>query len=486
MHAMQVHAVRSSAITIGAVAFALAACSGADDPQAAPAATAAAATTTSPGTTLPAIAGTPLVVDTDLAADDIVALSYLTSHPKVDLLALSVSGTGEIRCPRGADVARGLLAAMDLGDVPVACGRSAPLAGDHEFPEAWRDSADNAYGLLLEMITPPADQPDAVTLLADVIDGAAAPVTLLTLGPLTNVAELLRNRSDLAPKISDVVVMGGAVDVAGNVWPDGAQEPLAAEWNLYVDPAAAASVLASGAPVTLVSLDATNSVPVTEDVIARLVANDTTPATERVRQLFELYPPEYLWDPLAAIVAVEPSLMSVHAVELEVVTSGPDAGRTVASSAGTRVEVADPPDASGVLEHLLRILAGVSEGDELTAPTTLPLAGSFTVGFEPGSCRYDGPEQVAAGRYVVDLAPGSTPFWVGVAHLTDGSTVDDALAWIAEHPDQEPPMVEELVTVGEGMLEPPADVVLREGNAAVVCFTATNEVIVGASLAVTS
>ena len=71
-----------------------------------------------------------------------------------------------------------------------------------------------------------------------------------------------------------MVVMGGAVSVPGNVHLDGAPEPLAAEWNLYVDPSAAAAVVSSGAPMTLVGLDATNQVPVTEELIERLAAND--------------------------------------------------------------------------------------------------------------------------------------------------------------------------------------------------------------------
>ena len=126
----------------------------------------------------------------------------------------------------------------------MACGSSIPLAGSRTFPEPWRDSADNAYGLLLEVVTPPAEQTTAAELLADAIASSPQPVVLLTLGPLTNVAEAIADDPEIcSTNVARIVVMGGAVDVPGNVQPDGAAEPLAAEWNLYVDPAAAAAVV---------------------------------------------------------------------------------------------------------------------------------------------------------------------------------------------------------------------------------------------------
>jgi inosine-uridine nucleoside N-ribohydrolase len=412
-----------------------------------------------------------MVVDTDLAVDDVVALSYLASHPGVDLLAVTVSGTGEVRCPRGADIARGLLSLMNRADVPVACGSSAPQAGGHEFPEPWRDAADNAWGLMLEVVSPPEQPPSATEVLVDVIGAAPAPVTVLTLGPLTNLAEALAVDPGLAADIERVVVMGGAVGVPGNVYPEGESEPLSAEWNFYVDPAAAATVVESGVPITLVALDATNEVPVTEGVIERLAANDTNDATARVLQLFELYPPEFLWDPLAAIAAAEPARVPGHPAEIEVVTTGDDAGRTRMAPGGWRVELADPPAADAVIEHLLKTLAGVPEDGALATPTTVPVLGDVSVAFDGSTCSFAGPSTLPAGAYVVSVEPAPVPYVVAVAHLADGATVDEVLAWIAEHPDQEPPMVDDVTVVG-GWGEPsPATVVFRAGTVAIACGT---------------
>jgi pyrimidine-specific ribonucleoside hydrolase len=424
-----------------------------------------------------------VIVDTDLAADDIVALAYLTSHPDVDLLAVTVTGTGEITCPRGADVARGLLAGAGLDDVPVACGSTAPLDGERVFPEPWRLAANNVYGLLIKSVTPPADGPDAVELLTETITSSPVPVTLLTLGPLTNVAAALATDPQLTTALERVVVMGGAVDVPGNVQPDGASEPLAAEWNLYIDPLASAAVIESGAPVTLVALDATNEVPVTEDVIERLAANDTTPATDQVLRLFESYPPPFLWDPLAAIAVTDPELVPGRQVEVEVVVEGADSGRTAARPGGTPVELSDPPDATAIIDHLLRILAGLGDDEHLAVPTTLPVLGELAVAFDGTECSYDGPTTLPAGAYRVEVAPGAEPYAVVVAPLLGETTLDEVLTWVAEHPEQEPPMVGETTFITPDA--PESEVVLEPGRVGLVCGTEQNEIVPATEITVT-
>jgi inosine-uridine nucleoside N-ribohydrolase len=428
--------------------------------------------------------GLQLVVDTDLAADDLVALSYLAANPRVQLLAVTVTGTGEVRCPRGADIARGLLASMDLADVPAACGRTQPLSGDRVFPGAWRMAADDAWGLVLPAVATPADAPDAVELLTRVITSAAAPVTLLTLGPLTNVAEAIDAHPELVDRLSRIVVMGGALEVPGNVQPEGAPGPLAIEWNLYVDPEAAARVVASGVPLTLVALDATNAVPVTRDVLARLAANDITEASGRVRELFERYPPPFLWDPLAAIAVTDPELVPTDALTVAVLTGGQESGRTVVSPDGSPIDVARPPDADLVLDHLLRTLAGIGADDPLAVATTTPVLGEVTIAFDGTACSYDGPDPIDAGAYRVTLVPGEVPYAVVVGQLLGGATLDETMAWIAEHPDQQPPMVGATAFIGVDMRDPPDSVQFERGSVAIVCVTDAESIVPGIEVSV--
>jgi inosine-uridine nucleoside N-ribohydrolase len=442
----------------------------------------AADTTATSATAVAGGATHPLVVDTDLSSDDLIAILLLLADQRVDVRGITVSGTGEVTCPRGATVARGLLAAVDRSDVPVACGRTTPLAGDHVFPDEWRVAADNASGLLLEDVPAPPDEQDAVTLMTDAIEGSAIPATVLTLGPLTNVAEAFAATPALVGDVAGVVVMGGAVGVPGNVQPDGAPEPLPVEWNLYIDPAAAAAVVSSGAPVTLVGLDATNAVPVRPDLVHVVAANEGRKEATYVRQVLELRAPPYLWDTLAATAVTDPDVVPRHAATIAVVTEGGDAGRTVERGDGASILVADPPDADTVVEHLVRTVGGVPAGEALAAPEVVA---DMTVSFDGTNCVYAGPESVPAGLARVIVPSAAAPPLVIVAHLVGGATVDDALAWVRTHADEEPPMVDDVTLIGEGGLASPALVELSEGTVGLVCGLAPDDLRRGAELHVT-
>ena len=120
--------------------------------------------------------------------------------------------------------------------VPIGCGGE-PLDGTNEWPSAWSESAD----ALAEIVAPGADEPtyyDAESVLVETLASATTPVTIVVLGPLTNIAAVLQTDPSLAGRIEQIVVMGGAVSVAGNVEPE-----LSAEWNLHAHPGAAQAVI---------------------------------------------------------------------------------------------------------------------------------------------------------------------------------------------------------------------------------------------------
>ncbi|MGV3759545.1 MAG: nucleoside hydrolase [Actinomycetota bacterium] len=369
----------------------------------------------------------PLVVDTDLAADDLVALLFLLTSDEADVRAITISGTGEVRCPQGLDVVARLLAVTGDDDIPVACGRSEPLEGDAEFPEEWRDATDEAYGLPLPEAEASGAEDGAVDLLVEHLDDG---VTLLTLGPLTNVAEALRAEPDLAGEVRSIVVMGGALRTEGNVFGEEISRSTA-KWNVYVVPVAPDAVVASGAPVVLVPLDATGQAPVTPEFVDRLEANADTEPARLVAQLFGENPmvpagEYYFWDPLAAAVALGSDLVSSEGESITVVTEeGVDRGRTVPDEDGHSVTVVAEVDTAGFEELLIRTLAGLGEDEALAEPA--PPVGEGTISFDGTACTFDGPTSVAAGTLLVDYRSTIEDSGAAVVHLTGELTIEQVI-----------------------------------------------------------
>jgi pyrimidine-specific ribonucleoside hydrolase len=323
----------------------------------------AASGSASPGASAPLSSLSPppaavsVVIDTDVAPDDLVAIAFLVATPSVDIAAITVTGTGEVRCDAGLRIVFGLLDRLNAPEIPIACGPEVPTAGDHAFPPGFRENAERAAGLDLPDSTREAVG-DAVTLLSDTFTEGSA-IRLLTLGPLTNVAIALETDASLASRIDSVWIMGGAVDVPGNVAgsPGFESDNTAAEWNAYVDPAALATVLASGVPARLVSLDGTNQVPVRREFVADVI--EQRAASPELGVLAELFEENsymtggdyYLWDPLAAIFAAgfEPGSFSSTRIEVDV-------GESSTSGATRRID--GEPNAS----YLTEVDADAAEG----------------------------------------------------------------------------------------------------------------------------
>jgi inosine-uridine nucleoside N-ribohydrolase len=290
----------------------------------------------------------PVVIDTDMAADDWMALLYLLRRSEVAVKAITVTGAGEAHCEPGTRHAEGLVALANRGVIPVACGRTTPLQGNHAFPAQWRADVDSLLGLTLPPTTTRPTQQTAVDLLTSVIQASPQQVVLLTLGPLTNVAEALQRTPALVKHLAMIYIMGGAVEVPGNIADSGAGiDNQVAEWNMYVDPHAAQVVLASGAPITLVPLDATNHVPMTDSFYQRLKADHVSPVASFVfdvltkRYALIQSGGYYFWDPLAAAILTDDSLATFQTRALSIIeTQGPESGRTQPSAGGARVRVA--------------------------------------------------------------------------------------------------------------------------------------------------
>jgi len=293
----------------------------------------------------------PVLIDTDMAADDWLAILYLLKRPDVDVRAITVTGAGEAHCPAGTRNALKLAALAGRPEIPVACGRETPLAGTHAFPEEWRESVDELVGLELPEGAGVVSRESAVELLTRLVRTSTRKIHVLALGPLTNVCEALLAEPSLVDHLEMITIMGGAVRVPGNVGAVSTIENDTAEWNFYVDPSAAGVVLDSGAPVTLVPLDATNDVPVTAEFFDRMHSDRTTAAAAFAYEVLAAHEGDlssgrfFFWDPLAAAVVGDDGLVTVVETPIVVITEeGPESGRTLESESGASVRVAMSAD----------------------------------------------------------------------------------------------------------------------------------------------
>lgn len=299
----------------------------------------------------------PVVIDSDMISDDWMAALFILNDPQFTVKAITVTGTGFADCDAGVQSALGLLALTDYGDVPVSCGASSPLMGENAPPAEWRTTIETVNGLGLPEGGEPAAQ-DAVALFTSTIQDSSEPVTVLALGPLTNVGAALEATPALAKNIAMIYVMGGAVDVAGS---GVSEENTVAEWNIYCDPHAARLVFESGAPITLVPLDATNEVPVTPEFVAQLEAAKATPAAEFVATLLANNAESiaagsyYFWDPLAAVVMSDPTLVTLTPRDVTVIAipGAPDDGRIKPVANGSEILVATAPDGATLETSLI-------------------------------------------------------------------------------------------------------------------------------------
>ena len=299
-----------------------------------------------------ASAQTAWVIDTDAGSDDYLAIAYLLAKPNVRVEAIT-SVNGLSGAAAGARMVARILTLAGRRDIPVYAGAERPLAGDRAFPAEWRKMSEHLPGVQLPAFTGSLAPETAEAFLTRRL---AQPVRILALGPLTNLAVVLRKHPALARNIQELVIMGGAVNVKGNL-KDGDLFKTTneyAEWNIFIDPAAAAYVFTHvPAPIKLVPLDATNQVPVRAGHIRAFERQAAHSALGRLAtNILHLDEPMiqegyyYAWDPLAAVAAAEPNFAAFTPVALRVSEQPGEEGRTVAVQGRPNAQVMAKPDAA--------------------------------------------------------------------------------------------------------------------------------------------
>jgi inosine-uridine nucleoside N-ribohydrolase len=262
------------------------------------------------------------LIDTDPGIDDALALLFAWGSRELRTAAITTVA-GNVHVHDATRNLQRLMALCGIEPPPIAQGAAAPLGQPLVTATGYHghDGLGDAPGWPATPPLPPG--PAAAELIVETARRATEPLTLIALGPLTNVALALEQNAAAVGRLARVVVMGGAVDVPGNVTPT-------AEFNIHVDPLAAARVLAAGLAVDLVPLDATRQAVVSRADFERALQRHPGPRAERIaaftRRGFGPWAGPgssamVLHDPLAVAVALDPSLVGWETMRLAI---GPD------------------------------------------------------------------------------------------------------------------------------------------------------------------
>ena len=200
-----------------------------------------------------------MILDCDTGHDDAIALMVASKHPEIELLGVTVVA-GNQTLPK--TLKNTLHVADHLGlDVPVYGGMSLPLVREQYVA----DDVHGETGLdgpVFGQLHKNAEKKHAVLYLIDTLMASDGDITLVPVGPLTNIATAMRMEPRIVSKIREIVLMGGAVGL-GNASPAG-------EFNIYADPEAAHIVFTSGVKITMMPLDLTNTALANMEIIERM------------------------------------------------------------------------------------------------------------------------------------------------------------------------------------------------------------------------
>ncbi len=344
----------------------------------------------------------PILVDCDTGIDDSLALLYACASPEAEIVAVTCC-SGNVEAHQVAINTRAVLELAGRADVEVAIGRTVPLVRPLEITPETHGPHGLGYAEL-----PAPGRPLSGRHAADVIVEAArarpGEVTLVTLGPLTNLAVALEREPALPDLLRRLVVMGGAFRVPGNTTPT-------AEWNIHCDPEAAGRAFAAFAPADparpghprplVLGLDVTEQARILpehvvalarragsrpDDSIALTRGEDPLRATrsaasnpvvrfiaDALRFYMEFHARydgfygAFIHDPLALASALDPGLVRAEAVHVEVDTAGGVAdGLTVADWRGltgrpANLDVAVATNAEAFLERFIERVGGLAE-----------------------------------------------------------------------------------------------------------------------------
>ena len=276
-----------------------------------------------------------IIIDTDPGIDDAMAILFALAAPELEVVGITTI-FGNVETPLATHNALHLLEFAEKPHIPVAHGAERPLHVAFRGPAAFVHGTD---GLGETNQAPPTIKPiaqSAAQFIVEMIMAHPGEITLVPVGPLTNIALALLLEPRIVQQVAEVVIMGGAATVNGNVNP-------AAEANIYHDPHAADLVFTAGWPLTMVGLDVTTKVIMDEPYLAALC----TPGRKTGAYLYDIVRfylrfhqhvhqiyAAYTHDPSAIAYLIDPSLFHTQQGSIRVITEGIARGHTLMDRRG--------------------------------------------------------------------------------------------------------------------------------------------------------
>ena len=274
-----------------------------------------------------------IIIDTDPGTDDAMALMLALNSPELDVRAITVV-PGNVVAQQGLENALRMASLANRCDIPVAAGAQHPLFQKLVTAEFWhgKNGLANIDLLPSKCKVDPLYAPD---LIIELVHAAPHEITLVPIGPLTNIALAVERDPSIVPLVKEVILMGGSIS-GGNV-------NAAAEANIANDPEAAQIVFQAGWPVTMVGLDVSNKTLLTKKHLEQL-AQTHGPINDFIYKIASFLidlsakfdsPGTAMYDPLAVGVAIDSTLVTAPAMHVDVETRGEfTRGETVANRQG--------------------------------------------------------------------------------------------------------------------------------------------------------
>ena len=303
-----------------------------------------------------------IILDVDTGIDDALAIAYATKSKDLDVLGLTTT-FGNVQVKDATRNTQFILQMLEK-DIPVYEGSDKPLNQQEPYlAVAQKVHGNDGLANKLEaydVVTEEKQTGEAISFIIDTVKKYPNEVTLIFVGPLTNLAKVYEQAPEVATLIKEIIVMGGAVTVPGNVRSH-------AEANIFSDPEAAKRVLQSDLPITLVGLDVTMQTLLSREEVKRWEKTDSEASkffaniTNYYIDFYESFRPGIggcgLHDPLAIGRAIDPTFVQTRAMNVDVHLDEALRGNTFETEKTTKnTSVCLEVDVQRFLDHFVQTI----------------------------------------------------------------------------------------------------------------------------------